>query len=248
MRAAAAMRCAMLAASLAWMWPAGRLCAQQAQEPVVLDQVVAVVNKHAILASDVDAALRLSALEPPEGANSKPDRRSALDELISRELIEEQMTKEEKITAEPIAEVLEERLELLREDLPACVRFHCATDEGWAAFLNANGLTEGEAKRYLRLRLSLLSFIENRFRQGIRISQEEIENYYRDTLVPEYAAGQEPPPLASVSARIEEILLQAQVSELFGAWLDNLRKQGDVEILDPTLVPADQPARTGGGQ
>jgi peptidyl-prolyl cis-trans isomerase SurA len=247
MRAAESIRVALLGALVASpLWTSAPLRAQPAEEPVVLNQVVAVVNNHAILSSDVDAAMRLSALEPPGGANAKPDRKSALDELISRELIEEQMTPEEKNAAEPTSKTLEERLAQLRQDLPACGRYRCATNQGWDDFLAAKGLTEDEALKYLRLRLSLLSFIENRFRQGIRIPQEEIENYYHETLVPQYGAGQEAPPLASVAPRIEEILLQQQVDQLFSAWLDNLRKQGDVEILDPTLAPESQSAGTGG--
>jgi peptidyl-prolyl cis-trans isomerase SurA len=247
MRAAATIRVALLGTlAVSPLGTAVCLRAQQADAPVVLDQVVAVVNNHAILSSDVDAAMRLSVLEPAEGANAKPDRKSALDELISRELIEEQMTPEEKNAAEPTAGTFNERLTQLRQDLPACARYHCATNQGWDGFLAAKGLTEDEAQKYLRLRLSLLSFIENRFRQGIRISQEEIEDYYRNTLVPQYGAGQEAPPLAEVSPRIEEILLQQQVDQLFSAWLDNLRKQGDVEILDPTLAPESQTAGSGG--
>ncbi|MGA9424513.1 MAG: peptidylprolyl isomerase [Terracidiphilus sp.] len=249
MRAAGTIRLALFCcAALPALWPGGRAGAQPSNEPVVLDSVVAVVNNHAILASDVESAMRLSVLEPPESAGSKPDRKAALDELISRELIEEQMTPEEKNAAEPAAKELKVQMALLREDLPACARYHCATDRGWTAFLAAKGLTEDQAEAYLRLRLSLLSFVENRFSEGIRISPEEIESYYRETMVPQYAAGEAPPALKSVSSRIEEILLEQQVNQLFSAWLDNLRRQGDVEILDSTLVPANQPARTGGDQ
>lgn len=222
--------------------------AQQAGQPVVLDSVVAVVNNHAILSSDIHRAQRLSALDSQETANEKPDRRSELERLISRELIEEQMTPEEKKQAEPTEEQLLQRLALLRKELPACARYRCTSDAGWAAFLAANGLTEDDAKNYLRLQLWLLSFIENRFRRGTRISQDEIENYYRNTLLPQYPSGQEAPSLQSVAPRISEILLQQQVTQLFSAWLDNLRKQGDVEILDPALAPKDESAQAGGGQ
>ncbi len=245
MRGAGTIRSAVLCAlAMATLGPMAS--AQEPNAPVVLDRVVAVVNNHAILSSDIDRDLRLSVLEPPDAANEKPDRESTLDRLISRELTEEQMTPEEKKASQPTEKELADRLALLRADLPACARFHCATDAGWAAFLTANGITEDDAKQYLRLRMSVLSFIEIRFQQGIRISQEEIESYYRDTLVPEYPAGQAAPPLDRVSQRISEILLQRQVNQLFSAWLDNLRKQGDVEILDPSLVSADQPVETGG--
>jgi hypothetical protein len=56
--------------------------------------------------------------------------------------------------------------------------------------------------------------------------------------VPQYAKGEAVPALTAVSPRIEEILLQRQVNLLFGSWLDNLRKQGNVEVLDPTLETA----------
>ena len=39
-----------------------------------------------------------------------------------------------------------------------------------------------------------------------------------------------------MAPRIEEILLEQQVNVMFGTWLDNLRKQGDVEVLDPARV------------
>ncbi|HEX8712739.1 MAG TPA: hypothetical protein VF730_12755, partial [Terracidiphilus sp.] len=47
--------------------------------------------------------------------------------------------------------------------------------------------------------------------------------------------GVSAPPLDQVKPRIEEILLEQQVNDLFDAWLENLRAQGDVEILDPAL-------------
>ena len=88
------------------------------------------------------------------------------------------------------------------------------------------------------MRLEVLSFIELRFRQGIRISPEEIEAYYKDTLLPQYPVGETPPPLQQVSSRIEEILLQQRVNALFDTWLENLRKQGQIEVLDPALETA----------
>ncbi len=60
--------------------------------------------------------------------------------------------------------------------------------------------------------MEILSFIELRFQQGIRITPDEIETYYTGTLLPQYPAGEKPPPLQQVSSRIEEILLQQRVN------------------------------------
>jgi len=55
--------------------------------------------------------------------------------------------------------------------------------------------------------------------------------------------------LDQVAPRIQEILLQQRVNLLFDEWLNNLRKQGEVEVLDPALeTPAPQPAPGGPGK
>jgi hypothetical protein len=131
----------------------------------------------------------------------------------------------------------------LRKDLPICSSAACSTDAGWAAFLAAHDLTEKQVEDYFRLRMQILRFIEQRFRQGVSISPQDVEAYYRGTLLPQYTKGAEIPSLDKVSSRIEEILLQQRVNALFDDWLSNLRKQGDIEVLDPNLESAKpQPA------
>jgi peptidyl-prolyl cis-trans isomerase SurA len=206
-----------------------------AQSSKVLDRVVAVVNNQPILWSDIANEVRFSVLNPEETLTAALTPQNALQELISRTLIQQQVRQEDITASQPKSEEVQARLKELRTELPACVRMNCATDAGWQKFLDANGLTAGQVEAYLGLRLEMIRFIEIRFRQGIRISEQEIEAYYRTKLLPQYAAGARVPPLSDVAPRIEEILLEQQVNALFDAWLDNLRKQGDVEILDPAL-------------
>jgi len=210
---------------------------QSPQPPasVVLDSVVAVVNRHVILDSDIDQEIRLSVLDPGRAGRGDLTRRRALDQLISRALIEQQIRREDAQAAEPSAAEVNARLAEIRKELPTCVHQNCASDAGWTAFLAAHGLTPERVDAYLRYRLEILRFIELRFRPGIHISPQDIETYYRDTLLPQYAPGEAVPSLDKVSPRIEEVLLQQQVTVLFDEWLTNLRKQGDVEILDPSL-------------
>jgi peptidyl-prolyl cis-trans isomerase SurA len=220
------------------------LCAAPtfAQQPntggqtVILDRVVAVVNRRVILASDVDDEIQLSVLDPShigQGAVTPP---RALELLISRALIEQQIRQEDAQAAQPAAAQVTARINEIRKELPACVRANCATDAGWTAFLAEHGLTPQRVETYTRHRLEILRFIEQRFRQGIgAISQQQIAAYYNDTLLPQYAPGEPTPKLNEVAPRIEEILLEQQVNALFDTWLKNLREQGDVEILDPAL-------------
>jgi peptidyl-prolyl cis-trans isomerase SurA len=208
-------------------------------EPVVLDHVVAVVNNQPILWSDITNEIRFAVLDPEE-VNGTITPQHALQQLISRTLIQQQIRQEDESAASPSDDEVKVRESEVRKELPACVRMDCASDAGWQAFLKKNGLTAEQIEDYLRLRLEVIRFIEIRFRQGIRISPEETQAYYRDKLLPQYPKGTQVPPLSSVSSRIEEILLEQQVNVMFGNWLDNLRKQGDVEVLDPSLDPSTQ--------
>ena len=219
----------------------------QAANAVVLDHVVAVVNNQTILASDVDDEMRLAVLDPGRGGLGVLTPQRALDQLISRTLIQQQIHQEDAQAAEPAQAEVDARLTEIRRELPACVHQNCASDAGWKAFLAAHGLKPERVESYLRYRVQILHFIEQRFRQGIRISPEEIDTYYRETLLPQYAPGDVIPPLDKVSARIEEILLERQVNVLFDGCLANLRRQGDVEVLDPAFEAPKAQSGTGKG-
>ena len=232
----------------AWALASALVLAAQAPPPssVVMDSVVAVVNRHVILSSDLDDEIRLSILDPNNGGQALT-RARALEQLIDRSLIEQQMRREDEQAAMPTQADVDARLNQIRKELPTCVHENCATDAGWKAFLAAHALTSEQFIAYLRYRMEILNFIEQRFRPGIRIAEQAIAAYYNNTLLPQYAPGEPVPALKEVAPRIEEILLQQQVNALFDDWLANLRKEGDVEVLDPSLEPAQDAQGTGSG-
>jgi hypothetical protein len=96
-------------------------------EPVVIDRVVAVVNQRVILASDLDDEIRLSVLDPNIVGESPLTRQRALEQIISRALIEQQIRQEDERAVEPSQIEVDERLEELRKELPACVHANCSS-------------------------------------------------------------------------------------------------------------------------
>jgi len=200
---------------------------------VVLDHVVAVINGSVILQSDVDEELRYDLLQPFGINANRNTPQSALQRLIDRDLILQQMKVAAPI-AEPTPQELQERIMQLRIAIPDCAQYHCETDAGWHAFLAAKGLTETEVEKHWAQRMRVLSFVQSRFGAGVHITPAEIENYYQQTLLPQlHDKGVKPPPLSAVSARIDEILLQQRVSGLLLEWLQSLKSEGSVSILDP---------------
>jgi hypothetical protein len=197
-----------------------------------VDRVVAIVNGELILDSDVDRERRFAALLPYGEATGPYNREAAIERLINRDLILQQVELQpgDVITQQAAAK----DLAALRKSIPACERDHCETEEGWNTFLATEGFTDESLTSLWRERMQVLAFIELRFRMGIRITPAEIQEYYKKTLLPEYAAQHATaPPLSAISNRIQEVLLQQRVSKLLDDWLNSLRAQGNVVVLHP---------------
>jgi len=206
---------------------------------VVLDHVVAVINGQVLLESDVEEEMHFAVLEPFQANAGRDSRLSAMRRLINRSLIEQQMKGQQQFDITISDADVEKSLAELRSHLPQCAKYDCKTDAGWKAFLAANDLTVDEVNGYWKQRLAILRFIDLRFRTGIRISHESIAEYYAKSVVPAFERQHETaPPLESVSARIQEVLLQQQVNGLLQDWLTSLRGEGSVRILDPAYAQA----------
>lgn len=204
--------------------------AEQSQQ-VLLDRVVAIVNGDLILESDVDAEQRFAAFQP--FSQRKPlTRDQVVNRLIDRDLILQQMALQEEppITGAQV----DTELNSLRKTIPKCAAYHCETDAGWQKFVADQGFTIPGLKARWKSRMEVLQFIEDRFRMGIRISQNEIDDYYKQTLLPQYEKEHaQAPPESTIADKIQEILLQQQVDKLLDDWLTTLRAQGSVRILKP---------------
>ena len=210
-----------------------RVASAQAEtdQGTVLDGVVAVVNGDVILESDVDEERRFEKIQPYRGSLSEFSRDRAVQRIIDRTLIQQQAVLEPEEVAVTDSE-LDKQLQTLRKDIPACKTYRCETDAGWAKFLGDNGFTVNEFQERWRKRMSLLRFIEIRFRNGTSITNDEIKDYYEKTMLPEYAKQKvTPPKLDTISERIGEVLLQQQVGNLLRDWLKSLRAQGNVWVM-----------------
>ena len=202
---------------------------------IQIDRVVAIVNGDLILESDVDEERRFTAFQPYVNPNEAFSRQDAINRLIDRALILQQ-DGEQAMTPITDAEETTDILDL-RKNILACRPYHCETDEGWLHFLADDGFTEEEFRQRWRERMTTLRFIEQRFRMGIRIEPAEINQYYKETLLPEYASRHvAPPTLGAIRDRIQEILLQQQVGKLLDDWLKALRASGDVQMVTPGEV------------
>jgi hypothetical protein len=191
-----------------------------------VDRIAAIVNRHAILASEWEEALGFECL-----VNGRPlpdftpaDHNQTLQRLIDQELIAEQMsaTSWAPATAEEIAS----RVRDLRNTQPAW-----KTDEGWRAALAACGLTGDDVEERVAVQVNLLRYLDRRFRPEVRIDQRAIETYYREQLLPQLRrAGSPQPPLNQVAPMIEQLLVEQQINQLQSQWLRTQRSQSEIQV------------------
>jgi peptidyl-prolyl cis-trans isomerase SurA len=211
---------------------AGDAAAMHAK-PMLLDRAVAVINGDVILASDVREQQRFAVFEPLSVPGGEFTPMEAMQQIMNRTLLLDQM-EEQQLAPPPTDSEVDEQIAELRKHIPACAGQSCETEDGWRRFLGARGFTEESLHARWKERMQILDFVGMRFRTGIRITKPEIETYYKEKLVPEFQARNlTPPPLAQVSSRIDDVLLQQHVNVLLNDYLRSLKDAGNVQILDP---------------
>lgn len=201
------------------------LCAAQS-----VDRIVATVNRQPILASDLDDEAHFEALQQGKAPGAlDAERRGVLGRVIQRELICQQMP----ATFEPTKEAIDAQVNELRAQFPAV-----KDDAQWNELLNSYEFTPQSIRDFVTLQLKVVHFLDLRLRPTVRVDREEVGDYYSNKLVPQLkAAGAAIDPLEKVRTQIEEVLMQQKMSDVFNAWIANLRSQGTIQILDPDLAP-----------
>jgi peptidyl-prolyl cis-trans isomerase SurA len=190
----------------------------------VLDRIVATVNRQIILQSEWQDAVRYEtfvggrSLEQVQAS----DRKAALDHLIDQELLREQM----RSSGFPHAssQEVEKRVQDIRKQYAGA-----ESEAGWQATLGRYGLTEAELKKRVGLQVDLMGLVDARLRPNVIIDSKSIESYYNQELLPQLRqTGARQVPLAEVTPKIKELLIQQKMNQLLIAWLQDLRSGSQI--------------------
>jgi hypothetical protein len=188
---------------------------------VLLDRIAVVVNNQPIKDSDIDRDLRVT-----EMLNGKPlditaaARKQAASRLIDQALIRREMRVARYAEATP-----EQASKLLAQ-----VRGRYASETAYQAALRRHGLTIEQLRKQLTWQMTVLDFIDQRFRPAILVSDAEVQDYYQQHRS-QYGSS----PLADVRDKIEQQLTEERVNQQFFDWLDQARKNASIEYLEPDL-------------
>jgi hypothetical protein len=210
------------------------------QQPETIDRIIATVNRTPVLLSEWEDGLRFEAFSrgrPPQSFNDE-ERLAALNRLIDRVLLLQQM----QANYSPTVEEVNTRVQEIRKQLGVE-----RSDQEWTRMLGQYALTTNELTAAVENQMKIMRFVDLRLRSTIRVTREEIDEYYRDTLVPELKkAGVEPQPLEQAVPRIRELLVQQRMDSVLEDWLVNLRSQSEIhfttengnQITEPPAPPS----------
>ncbi len=199
-----------------------------ASPATILDRIAIVVNNQIIKDSDIDRDIRVTDfLNGVRLDLGQEARKEAANRIIDQTLIRREIQVAQYAAAKP-----EESQQLLAE-----VRKQRYSQPGaYTAALARYGITEEQLKGQVAWQVTVLHFIEQRFRPGVMIPDEEVQKYF-DSHAAELRrqAGGKPVTLDDVRANIEEQLSGERVNRDFFNWLEQARKEAQIRYLETEL-------------
>jgi len=189
----------------------------------IVDRVVANVNGNVLLQSDWEQELAFEALLNARTVDSftSAERKAALDRLVDRELLREQVRPSESAPADQVAARVAEVRKLHPE---------AATEADWQTLLQRYGLTQAALEKRLGEEIQPMKLVEARLRPSIQIDQHAVETYYHDELLPQLKKnGGREVALPEVFGHIKDLLAEKRLNQLLSGWLANLRSASHIQ-------------------
>ncbi len=193
----------------------------------IIDRIVITVGNQVITQSQIDDEIRVTAFLNREKLDLGVEaRKEAAKRLIEQSLIKHELD----LSRYPLPELSEANTSL------DTVRARYSSGTEFQAALQANGITQDDLTRRLWWQLTVLRFIEYRFRPGIQIPASDVQAYYRRQVSEWEQKGTKPiPALEESRAQIEEILTQKRIDEALEQWIKDTQNQLTITCHDAAL-------------
>jgi hypothetical protein len=189
---------------------------------VVVDRIAVIVGNHAIKASDVERDVRLT-----DFMNRRPlDLSAAARKQAAERLIDQQILRTEIATGGYTratgAETEGFQRQIERD------RFGGSAAQ-MRAELARHGLTEDELREYLLWQLTVLKFLEQKFRPGVSVSDQDVRSYYDQHVSELKREHPKDSSFEALQSAVRSTLEGEAVNREFENWIGEARKRTRVE-------------------
>lgn len=191
---------------------------------VIIDRIAVTLDNQAITASEIILEIRITAFLNGDALDFSPDaRRKAANRLVEQKLIRREMQVGRYTSPSP--EEVEPMLNEIRAQ-----RFPGAGEYGEA--LAKYGISEEELKSHLLWQLTLLHFIEIRFRPAVEVTDAQIQAYFNQNLaeLQKRAGTSRKLTLDDLRDQIRGILTEQGADKQLDEWLAEARKRTRIEF------------------
>jgi len=179
-------------------------CAASAQE--LLDRIVARVENDVILLSDVRLLSSYQLLVDGK-AEGDPE---ILDRLIDQWIVHNEASVAR--TPQPSDTDIDRAAQRLVQGF--------SSQADYETRRKLAGLTEADVRRVTAQQLFLNNYLDSRFRPTVQVGEPEIQDFYKNALLPRaQARGTTPPSLDAAHDYILEALVQRGINEQADRWL-----------------------------
>jgi hypothetical protein len=196
-------------------------------QAVVLDKIAIVVGNSIVKDSDIDRDVRITSFLNSQPLRITPEaRKTSASRLIDQIFIRKEIELGDYPTA-PLQQADQELAQLESQKFRSETAFHNG--------LRQYGITGPDLRFYFQWQLTILRFIDIRFRPAVLISDDAVAAYYK---AHHAELAREHPGKASlddVRQEIESTLTAQQVDKLLFAWLDDQRKETKIRYLEEGL-------------
>lgn len=193
----------------------------------IIDRIAISVGNQAITESQIDDEVRVTEFLNGDKLDvSASESKKAADRLIEQALVKREM--EQSRYPLPALSEGNEQLQMLKASFQNDAQFQEA--------LKAYGISQDDLSRRLWWQLTILRFVDYRFRPGIQIQDSEVQAYYKKQVTKWQEEGSKTiPTLPEARGQIAEILTQQKIDEALDQWLTSERMQVMIQYHDETL-------------
>ncbi len=194
----------------------------------VIDRVAIVVGGRWIVKdSDIERDVRATEFLNGQPLNlGKAARKESANRLIDQLFIRREILIGDYPQATP--QQADQQIERLKKG-------KYKTEAAFQSALQRYGMSEVEMRTQFQLQLTVLQFIDVRFKPAVLVTDDEVEKYYRNHA----AALRHDNPgksLDDLREQIRDLIAGERVNQQFFAWLNDQRKNSKVEFLEESLA------------
>jgi len=186
----------------------------------IIDRIAVSVGNRVITESQLAEEIRVTAFQNMGKIDLGPaEKKKAAERLIEQALVQREMD----LSRYPLPELADadDRLAEIKATLGA----------GYEAKLQQYGIDEAALRRHLWWQLTLLRFIDYRFRPGVQLPEADVREAYDQQVSKWREQGVTPiPAFEDARPEIEQTLTDQHVDQALDRWLGDTRTQVEIRF------------------